>query len=139
MLHEYGNAAQNIPTTNLIVSWFKLATRISWFLSFQLLFVGLTEGLCIRDIAYQFGRFCLLRTTTLTTMSWKRNKHSKDQPVTRMCIKQVGTKFKYLSSMYFHMLHPVSYKDLTYPPVCDDGVFFVITTLFPSFDSRSTL
>lgn len=26
-----------------------------------------------------------------------------------------------------------------YPPVCDDGVLLLITTLFPSLDSRSTL
>lgn len=26
-----------------------------------------------------------------------------------------------------------------YPPDCDDGVFLVITTLFPNFESKSTL
>jgi hypothetical protein len=43
-MNEYGEVAQNVSTSsNLAVSWFKLAVKIFWFLSPWLFFVGLSE------------------------------------------------------------------------------------------------
>ena len=73
----------------------------------------------------------ILKQATLQKMSFQQG-----------WFNEAVDKFLFLSGthVFVHLLNPfISYKDLAYPPVCDEGVFFVITTLFPSFDSRSTL
>jgi hypothetical protein len=53
--NEYGEVARNVPASYVTVSWFKLATKISWFPRSRLLLVGLSEESRIQGAAWHFG------------------------------------------------------------------------------------
>lgn len=105
-MNDHGEVAGNVSaSSNIMVSWFKLVTKIS-FLSPILFFVGSSEKLCIKHTAHHFiwtqGKYQRSDSRCVTSCDgWFHLVHSGWEGFTAFCFQKGKSMCIKINFRYF--------------------------------------